>query len=91
MTALVLGYFIGINMALFLVMKIDKNRAKQNQYRISEKTLWILALAGGAIGGTVGMRLFRHKTKHTGFMVGFPFVAIVNIIFLVILLSSIQS
>ena len=91
MTKLIIGYFIGINLALFFLMKIDKTRAKQNKYRISEKTLWILALAGGAIGGTVGMQLFRHKTKHKWFLIGFPLLAIVDVILLVILLSSIQS
>ncbi len=79
-----------INLALLLTMKIDKNRAKSNQYRISEKTLWILALVGGAIGGTLGMQLFRHKTKHIAFTVGFPVLAIVDVIIVGILLS-IQS
>jgi uncharacterized membrane protein YsdA (DUF1294 family) len=90
MKAILIGYFIMINLALLLTMKIDKNRAKSNQYRISEKTLWILALVGGAAGGTLGMQLFRHKTKHIAFTVGFPLLAIVDVIIVVILLS-IQS
>ena len=90
MKAILIGYFIMINVALLLTMKIDKNRAKNNQYRISEKTLWILALVGGAIGGTLGMQLFRHKTKHIAFTVGFPLLAIVDVIIVGILLS-IQS
>lgn len=90
MKAILIGYFIMINLALLLTMKIDKTKAKSNQYRISEKTLWILALVGGAIGGTLGMQLFRHKTKHIAFTVGFPLLAIVDVIIVVILLS-IQS
>jgi len=38
-------------------MKIDKVKAQKNQYRISERTLWTLAIIGGALGGTAGMRL----------------------------------
>ena len=91
MAELIIGYFVAINVTLLLMMKIDKTRAKQNQYRISERTLWILALLGGAIGGTVGMQLFRHKTKHKAFLAGFPILAIVDVILVVILLSAIQS
>ncbi|MDQ0157250.1 DUF1294 domain-containing protein [Robertmurraya andreesenii] len=58
----ILGYFIGINILSLLLMYIDKNRAKRNQYRISEKTLWMAALFGGALGGVIGMNCFRHKT-----------------------------
>lgn len=90
MKAILIGYFIMINLALLFMMKIDKTRAKSNQYRISEKTLWILALAGGAIGGTLGMQLFRHKTKHMVFTVGFPLLAILDVIIAGILFS-IQS
>jgi uncharacterized membrane protein YsdA (DUF1294 family) len=91
MKELIIGYFILINLTLLLVMKLDKNRAQHNRYRISEKTLWILALAGGAIGGTAGMQLFRHKTKHKAFVAGFPLLAIVDVIIAAILLSNIQS
>ena len=91
MAELIIGYFTVINLVLLLVMGLDKTRARQNQYRISEKTLWILAFAGGAVGGTVGMQLFRHKTKHKIFLLGFPLLAILDVFFIVILLSSIQS
>ncbi len=91
MRELIIAYFVIINLVLLLVMKLDKKRAQHNRYRISEKTLWILALAGGAVGGTVGMQLFRHKTKHKAFVAGFPLLAIVDIIVGAILLSTIQS
>ena len=31
-----------------------------------------LAGIGGALGGTLGMRVFHHKTKHKEFRFGFP-------------------
>ena len=91
MGKLIVSYFIVINLTLLLVMKLDKKKAKNNRYRISEKTLWTLALVGGAIGGTIGMQLFRHKTKHKAFVVGYPLLAILDILILAILLSSLQS
>ena len=42
-------------------MKVDKQRARNRQYRISEKTLWTIAIIGGAIGTALGMNLFRIK------------------------------
>ena len=39
---------------------------------IAEGTLFALAALGGALGGTLGMRVFHHKTKHKEFRFGFP-------------------
>lgn len=81
MTTILVGYII-MNLIGMIVMKVDKERAKNHQYRISEKTLWIVALFGGAVGTTLGMQLFRHKTKHLSFKVGFPLLAAAEIILL---------
>ncbi|MEW9051696.1 MAG: DUF1294 domain-containing protein [Neobacillus sp.] len=72
------AYFI-INLVGFMMMGIDKSRAKKRQYRISEKSLWLVALLGGAVGTTVGMQLYRHKTKHVTFKVGFPLLAVIEL------------
>lgn len=63
----------------FFLMGSDKKRAVKGQYRISEKTLWLAALFGGAVGMTIGMHFFRHKTKHLQFKMGLPALAIVDI------------
>lgn len=55
----------------FLVMGYDKSQAKKHKQRVSERTLWTLAIVGGGIGAYLGMQFFRHKTKHTNFRVGF--------------------
>nr|WP_263325586.1 DUF1294 domain-containing protein [Neobacillus sp. Marseille-Q6967] len=68
-----------MNIIGLVMMGIDKSRAKKHQYRISEKTLWMAAVFGGAIGTTLGMQFFRHKTKHLSFKYGFPFLALVQI------------
>lgn len=75
-----------MSVVLLVMMKIDKERARRNQYRISERTLWVTALIGGAIGGVLGMQLFRHKTKHLSFRIGFPLLALVDAAALVFVL-----
>ena len=72
-------YFLAINIVLFVVMGVDKYRAISRRWRIPEATLFILALVGGACGGTVGMYSFRHKTKHWYFAVFFPLLALAQL------------
>jgi uncharacterized membrane protein YsdA (DUF1294 family) len=78
----ILGAYIIMNMIGLIVMKVDKSRAIKHQYRISENTLWLVAVFGGAVGTTAGMQMFRHKTKHTSFKIGFPLLAAVEVILL---------
>lgn len=65
-------YLLIINLIGFTAMGIDKKRAKANEWRISEKTLFGIALAGGSLGVWCGMNTFRHKTKHWYFKYGIP-------------------
>ena len=75
-----LHYLIFINVVGVLIMKIDKSASKiKGMTRVPERTLWVIALFGGAIGTTIGMYLFRHKTRHVQFKIGFPLIAIVQI------------
>ncbi|WP_282155165.1 DUF1294 domain-containing protein [Cytobacillus gottheilii] len=73
---------IAINIVGFLIMMIDKRRAVKQEYRISEKTLWTVAIFFGAAGMTVGMNMFRHKTKHTQFKIGLPSLTIIQLVIL---------
>ncbi len=73
------SYLIGINLISFILMGIDKRRAREKKYRISEQTLWLWAIIGGALGGAVGMFYFRHKTKHLNFKIGFPILAVIHV------------
>lgn len=63
----------------FIVMGIDKSKAKKGQWRIKEAVLFAFAILGGAVGSTLGMYAFRHKTKHWYFAVFFPLLALVDI------------
>ena len=64
---------------LFLMMGADKSRAKSHCRRIPEARLFLLALLGVAVGGTLGMWVFRHKTRHWYFAFGFPLLAAIQL------------
>lgn len=66
------GYLFIINIIGFALMGIDKKRAVRGAWRISEASLFLTALLGGAWGCTLGMRHFRHKTRHWYFKYGMP-------------------
>lgn len=70
--------FAVMSAALFIVMGADKRRARRRQRRVPEATLFLLALLGGAVGGVLGMQVFRHKTAHLKFIIGFPAIAILQ-------------
>ena len=80
MTNVLLYYLIVINIVTFLVYGIDKWKAKQGSWRISEATLLILAVIGGSIGALLGMKVWRHKTLHKKFKYGLPLILIIQII-----------
>lgn len=76
----IIAYILIINIIGFLSMYIDKRRAKRNEWRIKEGTLFSIALLGGGIGGIIGMYKFRHKTKKLKFTIGFPTIVILQIV-----------
>ncbi|TQR19834.1 DUF1294 domain-containing protein [Psychrobacillus vulpis] len=71
MTEIILFFIFIMSFIAFVVMGYDKSQAKKHGKRVRERTLWMLAIFGGGIGAYVGMQMFRHKTKHTNFRVGF--------------------
>lgn len=48
----------------FIMYGADKAKAKAKQWRTPEKTLLLTGFFGGAVGALLGMKVFRHKTKH---------------------------
>lgn len=73
-------YILSINLIGFFIMWLDKHKARKGSWRIPEKTLFIITGIGGGIGTTAGMFVFRHKTKKLNFLIGFPFITILEII-----------
>ena len=74
---LLLGYYLIINLILYLAMAVDKKRAVKNAWRIPEKNLYFLAVLGGGVGGLIAMYTKHHKNKHIDFK--FPHIPVVFI------------
>lgn len=84
---LLLIYLFLINAVSFLLMLIDKWKARKNRWRIPEATLMGAAILGGSLGALGGMYLVRHKTKHPKFTLGIPVIFAVQVVILVLLLG----
>ena len=78
--AWLLLYLLGINLLTLLLYGVDKRRARRGSWRISEKTLFVLPLLGGSAGALLGMRLFRHKTRHWYFRWGIPAILLLQLL-----------
>lgn len=90
LSILAITYVFVINMTGFAVMGIDKKRAVRGAWRISEASLFLVAFLGGALGCTLGMRHFRHKTRHWYFKYGMPAVFAVQVFLVLFLYNSLS-
>lgn len=79
-------YLLLINALGFLLMLIDKYKARKKLWRIPEKALFAAALLGGSLGALLGMYTVRHKTKHLSFTIGIPLILAVQIVLAVLIL-----
>ena len=79
-------YLILINLISILICIYDKWAAKNDKWRIPEKSLFMFTLLGGSIGMYFTMLKIRHKTLHTRFMVGIPFIIVFQIIFILFII-----
>ena len=62
-----LGY-LGFSVATFVAYALDKSAAVQGRWRTPERTLHLLALAGGWPGALLAQQLLRHKTRKAAFI-----------------------
>lgn len=72
-------YLLIVNAWGFLLMLIDKRKAKKKCWRIPEATLMTVAAIGGSLGSLIGMYTVRHKTQHLKFVVGIPAILVVQV------------
>ena len=80
-------YLAIINAISFLLMLVDKYKARKNLWRIPEATLFMVAILGGSIGSLLGMYAVRHKTKHLTFTVGMPLILALQVMAAVLILG----
>ena len=79
MSKWVLAWVLVLSLADFLLMGVDKRRARRGAWRVPEKTFFLVAVLGGSPGAILGMRLFHHKTRHWYFKGGLPAILIAQL------------
>lgn len=77
-------YLLVANVATFIIYGVDKLKAKEHWWRISEFTLLLLAIVGGSIGAWLGMKVWHLKTLHKKFKYGVPVILFLQIIAFVV-------
>ena len=84
---ILLVYLLIVNALGFILMLVDKIKAKKNLWRIPVATLFLVAAIGGSIGSILGMYTFRHKTKHVSFLLGMPLILAVQIVIVILIMG----
>ncbi len=84
-TQIAIIYLLIINILGFLVMGIDKHKAKMGNRRIPENSLFMFTILGGGVGTIAGMYVFHHKTKKLKFTIGMPLILILEILIFIYL------
>ena len=79
-----LVFYIIMNLVTFILYGADKAKAKKGKWRIPEKTLLLFAACFGGLGAFLGMKVFRHKTKHTSFRILVPVSMIIQFILIAV-------
>lgn len=81
-------YLLAINILGFILMGVDKWKARSRKWRIPEASLFLVAILGGSVGSIIGIYTFRHKTKHKKFTIGMPAILVIQIALVVWLYLS---
>lgn len=76
----ILIFLLIMNIWAFSLFGADKSHAKRKQRRIKESKLMKACFFGGAIGGLIGMNVFRHKTLKKKFSIGIPIMFVIQLI-----------
>ena len=79
MDQILMLWCLGLSVLGFFLMGYDKLQAKRGRRRVPEKSLFSVALLGGAAGAVLGIYLFHHKTQHWYFKWGLPAILLLQL------------
>ena len=79
MSKVAIYYLAAINVIAFILYGLDKLWAKKGRWRVPERSLILIAAAGGSIGAIAAMKVWHHKTKHNKFRFGLPAILLAQI------------
>jgi len=78
------NYLLIINIVAAILMIYDKVAAGTGRWRIRERTLLLVALAGGAAAMGLMIFLIHHKTRKPRFALGIPVLIVLQLLFFVL-------
>ncbi len=82
----VIAYLVFVNFLSLIICIFDKFAAKKGMSRVPEKVLFLLCFLGGSAGMLSAMKTIRHKTLHKRFMIGIPFIIVLQLILVVLII-----
>ncbi len=74
-----LVWYLAIGLVTFFVYAKDKRAAINGNWRVPEKTLHILSVAGGWLGALIAQDKLRHKTQKQPFRAIYWFTVVINV------------
>lgn len=79
---------IVLNIFGFILVSLDKFKAKNKLWRIPERSFFLLSILGGSIGVYIGLFIFHHKTRNWYFMTLIPIIILAQTIFVYYLVNK---
>jgi uncharacterized membrane protein YsdA (DUF1294 family) len=86
-----IAVFAAWNAFVFAAYFVDKQAARHDQRRISEKTLLTLALLAGTPGAITAQRLLRHKTRKEPFRSLLMAIAMLHLLIVLAIISGVAG
>ena len=83
-------YLLLINFIAFLLTYYDKKASKIGLRRVKENTLMLVALLGGSAAMYITMKMIHHKTRVSLFMVGLPFIFVLEMILVIFIARALH-
>ncbi|HEY5584670.1 MAG TPA: DUF1294 domain-containing protein [Ruminiclostridium sp.] len=80
MQKIVIVLLVLLNILGFILVSLDKYKAKNRLWRIPERTFFLLSILGGSVGVYIGLFYFNHKTRHWYFMTIIPLIILAQIV-----------
>lgn len=77
---IIICYLAAVSLISAMVTIIDKYKAVHNKWRVKESTLLVLSALGGSVAMYITMLTIRHKTKKLKFMLGIPFIMLMQVL-----------
>ena len=71
-------WYLLASVATFVAYGYDKHRARANGWRLTERTLHTMEIAGGWPGAMVAQRRFNHKLRKQQYMLVFRLIVAVH-------------